>query len=416
MEVAKLCDLSQLNKLRKTLETKDWDQSDRWRINELKFREAELRLGEGDERAAKLILGPLKLDPQLRERLLEFYDRVNWKQEKLIYLEQRYTEAVSKVDCGETTQYLAESLHLLRAASLNIFEDFKRNSKETIDQMKVEIQNLTDIRKSETELRLMAKEDAATYSFYTPTLIYSYQADTGILHWTNMITEVEHSRTIPSHIFQANSSLCALPDGSIYCTGGSDNSVVCIDPTTFTTKVKSAMISVRSYHNTIFHKGYLYAISGRCNSVEINQCEKFCVSLNRWEGIAPISSPCYNSNLAILEDTQSLYVLGSHRTSSLANLIQEYSITKDTWRVLGVRLPSTSGNIPTFKSEERQLIYFVQDSQLFELNPKAGSVSQIRPVNACISQFGSSFLTKGYLYCTNPAGKPIKIQIGGVVN
>jgi hypothetical protein len=90
LEVADLCTLTQLEQLREELFMKNWG-SEQWRLDELSFREAELRVKNKEEAAAKELLKTLKCNLAYKDKLLEFFDRVDWKQDKLEFLDEIYS-------------------------------------------------------------------------------------------------------------------------------------------------------------------------------------------------------------------------------------------------------------------------------------------------------------------------------------
>jgi hypothetical protein len=90
LEVAELCTPTQFGQLREELCRKNWD-SEQWRLDELSFREAEFRVQSGEDAAARELLKTLKSNLAFKEKLLEFFDKVDWKQDKLEFLDEIYS-------------------------------------------------------------------------------------------------------------------------------------------------------------------------------------------------------------------------------------------------------------------------------------------------------------------------------------
>jgi hypothetical protein len=90
LEVADLCTPTQCRQLREELCMKNWD-SEQWRLDELSFREAEFRVTNEEDTAARQLLQTLKGNLAFKDRLLEFFDRVDWKQDRLEFLDEIYS-------------------------------------------------------------------------------------------------------------------------------------------------------------------------------------------------------------------------------------------------------------------------------------------------------------------------------------
>jgi hypothetical protein len=93
LEVAESCSWNQLGLLKQELWCKNWD-ADQWRLEELSLREAEFRVKSGEDSAARELLKPLKDNWAFKDKVLEFFDRVNWKQDKLEFLDQIYSRSI----------------------------------------------------------------------------------------------------------------------------------------------------------------------------------------------------------------------------------------------------------------------------------------------------------------------------------
>jgi hypothetical protein len=93
LEVAESCSLTQLGLLREELSSKHW-YSEQWRLDELSLREAEFRVKSGDDSAARELLKAVKGNWAFKDKVLEFFDRVDWKQDKLEFLDEIYSRSL----------------------------------------------------------------------------------------------------------------------------------------------------------------------------------------------------------------------------------------------------------------------------------------------------------------------------------
>jgi hypothetical protein len=112
LEVAESCSWNQLAPLKEELWSKNWE-AEQWRLEELSLREAEFRVKSGEDSAAKELLKALKGNWALKDKVLEFFDRVNWKQDKLEFLDQIYSRSLQTLKDQGLTPPLLEALENL---------------------------------------------------------------------------------------------------------------------------------------------------------------------------------------------------------------------------------------------------------------------------------------------------------------
>jgi hypothetical protein len=112
LEVADLCTPTQFAQLREELFKKNWD-SEQWRLDELSFREAEFRVKDGEDTAARQLIQTLKGSLAFKDKLLEFFDRVDWKQDKLEFLEEIYSKNMQTLKDQGLSPPLVEVLETL---------------------------------------------------------------------------------------------------------------------------------------------------------------------------------------------------------------------------------------------------------------------------------------------------------------
>jgi hypothetical protein len=93
-------------------------------------------------------------------------------------------------------------------------------------------------------------------------------------------------------------------------------------------------------------------------------------------------------------------------------LIQEFELESQTWKLLEVKLPSKSNDIPCFRVKNQALIYFIQGGALHSFSPINYTLAKIKPVTNIQSNPGPSYFVKGTLYYPPESGPVKKLVIG----
>ncbi|WP_204256540.1 kelch repeat-containing protein, partial [Mammaliicoccus sciuri] len=120
--------------------------------------------------------------------------------------------------------------------------------------------------------------------------IYSYQYNTSTLHWTDLATQEQGTRTLTDFTFQQGSSLCEVPGDLLFVTGGNSRKqeLVSIDLRSIAvTKSHNPMLTARGYHCSIYFEDFLYVLGGY-NSTYTQKCERYDLQQNRWSEVAPL--------------------------------------------------------------------------------------------------------------------------------
>jgi hypothetical protein len=173
-------------------------------------------------------------------------------------------------------------------------------------------------------------------------LIYNFQYDTSNLHKTNLSTGQE-SCTALTHTFKQRSSLCESPEGNLFITweGNPPTSEVgCIDPSTNAVTSKPPMKTARESHGSGGYGGFLYVIGGY-NTTWLAECERYDTLHNHWLPMPPLPHACACDAAIVCGYTRRIYTLGGCDRSYL-DLIQEFELESQTWKLLEVKLPSKS--------------------------------------------------------------------------
>jgi hypothetical protein len=419
LEVADLCTSTQFGQLREELFRKNWD-SEQWRLYELSFREAEFRVKKGEDTAARQLLQTLKGNLAFKEKLLEFFDSVDWRQDKLEFLEEIYSRNMQTLKDQGLSPSLVEVLETLYQITQTVQQAAPKiavqgqpsvnfNLKSALDDLKLQQQafyaNLEEQQRS-----LQAQQ----FTKYEQGFIYNYLHSTSNLHKTNLSSGQE-SCTALTHTFKQYSSLCESPEGNLFITGGGNpptNVVVCIDPTTNAVTPKNPMEMARRLHGLVFYGGFLYVIGG-FNSAHLAECERYDILHNHWQPIPPLPHASNSHAAIVCGDTRRIYTLGGWNGSYL-DLIQEFELESQTWKLLEVKLPYKSHYIPWFRVKNQALIYFIQGGALHSFSPITYTLANIKTIDNIQSSQGACYFVNGSLYYPNEVGPLKKLVIGEI--
>jgi hypothetical protein len=412
LEVAELCSWNQLGPLKKELWSKNWD-AEQWRLEELSLREAEFRVKSGEDSVARELLKALKGNWALKGKVLEFFDRVDWKQDKLEFLDQIYSRSLQTLKDQGLTPPLIEALETLYQITQT-----RQENRAAADELKTQQQTF-DAQLQQAQRDSQAQLEAVLDSVNQLTkneqgFIYNFQPNTSILHKTNLSTGQESSTAL-THTFKSGSSLCESPAGNLFITGGNDpttSEVVCIDPITNAVTPKPPMKTARRGHGSVFYGGYLYVIGGTVDdSLGLAECERYDTLHNHWRPIPPLPRASDQNAAIVCGYTRRIYTLGGWSSTGALNLIQEFELESQTWKLLEVKLPSKSDNIPCFRVKNQTLIYFIQGGALHSFSPITYTLANVKPLTNIISFNRPSYFAKGTLYY--PQSGPVKKLVIG---
>jgi hypothetical protein len=453
LEVAESCSLTQLGLLREVLCSKHWD-SEQWRLDELSLREAEFRVKSGEDSTARELLKAVKSNWAFKGKVLVFFDKVDWKQDKLEYLDEIYSRSLRTLKDQGLTPPLLEALETLHqitttrpdskateikaqetrpeikaTPSLEIkvketpsvnFQEVSVNlrlvMKAAADQLKAQQQTL-DAQLQQVQRDSQAQLQAVLDSVNQLTkneqgFIYNFQYGTTNLHKTNLSTGQESSTAL-THTFKQYSSLCESPEGNLFITGGYNpvtSEVVCINSTTNAVTPKPPMKTPRYLHGSVFYGGFLYVIGGY-NTSYLAECERYDSSQDKWQPIAPLPLSISNQEAIVCGYTRRIYIFGGHNST---DLIQEFELESQTWKLLEVKLSSKSYFIPCFRVKNQALIYFIQGGALRSFSPITYTLANVKPVTN-IQSYRQCYYAKGTLYYPNWESGPLqKLVIGEI--
>jgi hypothetical protein len=420
VEVADLCTPIQFGQLREELFRKNWE-SEQWRLDELSFREAEFRVQRGEDTAARQLLQTLKGKLAFKNKLLEFFDRGDWEQDKLEFLDEIYSKNMETlkdqglspplVEVLETLYQITQTGQLSRPKIAVQGQPSRNlNLKSAVDDLKLQ-QQAFYANLEQQQHRLQAFQASVQQFKNEPGFIYNFQKSTSNLHKTDLSTGQESSKAL-THTFQRYSSLCESPEGNLFITGGKTSSeVVCIDPTTNAVTPKPPMKTPRRRHSSVFYEMFLYVIGGY-NTAYLAECERYDTLHNHWQTIPPLPHATGWHEAIVCGNTRRIYTLGGRNSTGDLDLIQEFELESQTWKLLDVKLPSKSCYIPCFRAKDQALIYFIQGGALHSFSPITYALTQVKTVDNIQSSQGACYFVKGTLYYPNEAGPLQKLVIG----
>jgi hypothetical protein len=386
-------------------------------------------------------------------KVLEFFDRVDWKQDKLEYLDQIYSRSLKTLKDQGLTPPLIETLETLyqitqtraenRAAAADELRAQQQTFKAQLNEVQRDFQAKLHLRQRDFEAQLQQFEtklqqqqldflaqlqlqprqvesqlQTVLYSVNQLSIqeqgfIYNFYPYTSRLHKTNLSTGQERSTTL-NHTFKFGSSLCESTEGNLFITGGmpATRKLVCIDPTTKAVTPKPIMKTARWGHGSVFYGGLLYVIGGY-NGALLAECERYDTLHNHWQPIPPLPHASRYHAAIVCGYTRRIYILGGNDGLYL-DLIQEFELESQSWKLLEVKLPSKSNFIPCFNLKNQALIYFIQGGALHSFSPITYALANVKPVTNITSYHGPSYFAKGTLYYPDASGPVLKLVIGNL--
>jgi hypothetical protein len=175
------------------------------------------------------------------------------------------------------------------------------------------------------------------------------------------------------------------------------------------------METARQNHAAAYFEGWLYVVGGVSHSVATSSCERYSVTLNSWEAVAPLPSPCFDLSVLVNGTPPCLYTFGGTVNKIMHNaLIQVLSLHTLTWRTLKLKLPFKSAKIPCFKAhEDSQKVYFVHRRSLYSLDLARQTIVYVKKlINAVEAANGPSYYSRGHLYCNDLEMTLVKVEVG----
>jgi hypothetical protein len=139
----------------------------------------------------------------------------------------------------------------------------------------------------------------------SPYKIFSYNANSSLMHWTDMETGEHDTKVLDNYTFPYYASICEVPGSLLFVTGGRETEVVSVHTDTLQLNSHSPMLTARQGHGSAYFEGYLYVIAG---TTEL--CERYDLEQNTWTAIPPLSSSQYYMGVVVLESTKQLFSIG----------------------------------------------------------------------------------------------------------
>lgn len=340
-EVAGKLDGSKLSLMVAALSPEGWRIQDR--VDELRLKEAYLRLSEGDAEGARSVMK--SLPPIFKERVIEFYQHAGWDDDKAAYLAE---------------QQASEEGQLSLAVPCNSPSFFYNYSNKCILHM-------TNVHSGAQKFILQGRHE--------------------------------------SRLYASGVALSLLPGELLFIVGGNfpgDDKARTINVfRDLSMTFNAPMLTSRRRPCAVFHAGYVYVLGGLVSYVQVlHDCERYVCAEDRWEALPPLPTACYSSSGVVAG--HSLYALGGQvlTGASLAS-IQKLSLIDLTWDLLQLSLPYQGCRIPVFKLSDTQ-VCFVMKATLYSFQPHL--VQPVKKVPDVRSYGGPSLYVRGTLYCSSRDG------------
>jgi hypothetical protein len=236
-------------------------------------------------------------------------------------------------------------------------------------------------------------------------------------------TEEQTSYSVRGHSFKYNFSWCEIPHRQIVVTGGLlDNvhysSAAAIDPYSyFEAFTLPEMLDARASHNSIYYRGCVYVIGGGFEGRRLNKCERYVVSLRKWEAIPSMPVACYDHGLVVLDAKKCLYAVGAQDGQDHSTMVSELDLMNLIWRKLPLVLPATVKNPAAFTTPDAYDRFFlVINHNLYSISPYTEDLRKVKTLNKNVqSRFGPSTFFRGKLFCNAwDNHQPTQIEIGSL--
>lgn len=101
---------------------------------------------------------------------------------------------------------------------------------------------------------------------------------------------------------------------------------------------KKAMTLPRSHFPGVHISGYIYVFGGLCNGETLASCEKYSISQDMWQDIAPMPAG-RSCHVAAARQDQTVLVIAGSEFSGQTSTILIYDAKLDNWTSLGLSLP-----------------------------------------------------------------------------
>jgi hypothetical protein len=395
---------------------------------ELVIREAQHLISSQDVRAAKQLVAEELAEDRFNAKVLELYDEVGWVQEKRTRLDRCLANSWTALKSEGASPALLGFLELLHqyctlnGSSLTHTEQFQTSIQDASDQLVVQVRRqedqvkqhsayleaTADSQRALNEQRQMLTEDIWVSPH--PRGVYGFVSRTSNLHMMHLDTEEQTTYSVRGHNFKNYFSWCEIPQWKLVVTGGTlDNvfysSATVIDPSSyFEAKVLPPMLNARASHNSIYYRGCVYVIGGADEGWwRLNKCERYVVSLRKWEAIPSMPFACYDHSLVVLHAKKCLYVVGAQDGQEHNTMVTELNLMNLTWTKLPIVLPSTVKNAALFTTPEIcDRFFMVINANLYSISPNTDDLIKVSTVSKKTqSYFGPSIYYRGKLFCNS---------------
>jgi len=194
--------------------------------------------------------------------------------------------------------------------------------------------------------------------------------------------ETQSMEAFPPHF---STIYCKVYD-SFYMVGGpADDNFREFSVATMKVNHRKNMNQLRNFSAVTYHQGKIYAFGGYddVKKVQLKSCECYDFALDTWKNLPDMNIE-RSQAAACVYDNDTIFIIGGYnKKNGVLNSIEEYSISKNTFRVLDFTLPEGLRRFAARKHENGILIfggvkqYFENSNSVFKIDLEEKTVTEI---------------------------------------
>jgi hypothetical protein len=416
-EVSERLSSSQIGHLNSALSTLAKEQGVESRLDEMRLKEAYLRLREGDAETAEALVRTLMSNPLLEAEVKNFYEwaglaklpKFGHDKEAQDATESNEAEDIESTSLQDQPELAEAEIWTLRAEVKALKCQIARSKRQLREREEAYL-----LTKISYDLRL-AIPSPHKPKVKEPAYIYSFQENTSQLYRTHLASGKESYYDVLDCKFKAGCALSQLAGGSLLVTGGGlggSSKAKLIDVKSFTVFKQPDMLTAREHHCAVPHSKHLYVLGGMLIQTPLKECERYVCPESRWEALPALPTAC--SSMSGIEFEGSLYALGgSVGWSAYLDLIQRLRLEDLTWEVMQVRLPY-AGFCICFAIAPQ--VYFVMKRTLYSFHPQSLEVQQCKVLSTLqhANSSGLCYYVDGTLHYSSGSGAAHSLKVGSL--
>mmetsp|Transcript_24181 Transcript_24181/g.42975 ORF Transcript_24181/g.42975 Transcript_24181/m.42975 type:complete len:255 (+) Transcript_24181:280-1044(+) len=249
-----------------------------------------------------------------------------------------------------------------------------------------------------------------------PTYIFSFYGERA--YRTRLSTGEETTVMLRcSYNYGYFSSVCELPNGQMFITGGREilsfsfdiehtiNQVLLIDTVRdFAIHNKQSMLTPRYDHGSAYCLGFVY-VAGESPS------ERYVCSEDRWERITGLPDKLDAPTVVALEAYHSVYSIGGKKAQCPTSSIYRALVIQTEWVLMEVHLPFVAtARVPCFKVDPLK-VYLVGEGSLYTFDSRSIQLAREKIGNIWCTR-GLCYYENEVLFCTSLTDTTVRQELG----